>query len=126
MLASQPPAGQGRWPQLPALALIDKDGPPTSRDDPAASVNVHTRPHTVGIMRTYPAWAEAIARAHLETTLPRRWAHTQGAAARARSLAPILGENAGLLEAAAWLHDIGYAPRLGRRLPSPRRRPLLA
>ena len=33
-------------------------------------------------------------------------------AARARSLAPVLGADADLLEAAAWLHDIGYAPGL--------------
>jgi putative nucleotidyltransferase with HDIG domain len=33
-------------------------------------------------------------------------------AARARSLAPVLGADADLLEAAAWLHDIGYAPSL--------------
>ena len=58
------------------------------------------------------AWAADVARQHLAAPLPRRWAHTQGVAARARSLAPILGENAGLLEAAAWLHDIGYAPHL--------------
>ena len=32
--------------------------------------------------------------------------------ARARSLAPVLGADADLLEAAAWLHDIGYAPGL--------------
>jgi len=44
--------------------------------------------------------------------LPRRWAHVQGVAARARSLAPVLGADADLLEAAAWLHDIGYAPGL--------------
>jgi putative nucleotidyltransferase with HDIG domain len=44
--------------------------------------------------------------------LPRRWAHVQGVAARARSLAPVLGADADLLEAAAWLHDIGYAPTL--------------
>ena len=31
---------------------------------------------------------------------------------RARSLAPVLGADAGLLEAAAWLYDIGYAPGL--------------
>ena len=29
---------------------------------------------------------------------------------RARTLAPILGDDAELLEAAAWLHDIGYSP----------------
>jgi hypothetical protein len=44
--------------------------------------------------------------------LPRRWAHVQGVAARARSLAPVLGGDAGLLEAAAWLHDIGYVSDL--------------
>jgi hypothetical protein len=31
-------------------------------------------------------------------------------AATARRLVPILGEDAELLESAAWLHDIGYAP----------------
>ncbi|TDD69405.1 HD domain-containing protein [Actinomadura darangshiensis] len=58
------------------------------------------------------AWARDLARKHLETPLPRRWAHTQGVARQARTLAPILGNNADLLEAAAWLHDIGYAPDL--------------
>ena len=46
-------------------------------------------------------------------TLPRRWAHVEGVAAQARGLAPVLGANTDLLEAAAWLHDIGYAPGLG-------------
>lgn len=45
----------------------------------------------------------------LRTELPRRWAHTQGVAARARDLAGVLGEQAEVVEAAAWLHDIGYA-----------------
>jgi HD domain len=57
-------------------------------------------------------WAEDTARAILQEPLPRRWAHSQGVAARARSLAPILGRDADLLTAAAWLHDIGYAPAL--------------
>jgi HD superfamily phosphodiesterase len=57
-------------------------------------------------------WAAELARKLLEVPLPRRWAHVQGVAAQARSLAPILGENADLLEAAAWLHDIGYTPQL--------------
>ena len=34
----------------------------------------------------------------------------QGVAARARTLKPSLGTDAELLEAAAWLHDIGYTP----------------
>ena len=57
-------------------------------------------------------WAEEITRKLLEIPLPRRWTHTQGVAMQARSLAPILGDDADLLEAAAWLHDIGYSPAL--------------
>lgn len=57
-------------------------------------------------------WARDLARDLLETTLPRRWAHVQGVAAQAESLAPILGEDADILIAAAYLHDIGYAPNL--------------
>jgi hypothetical protein len=63
-------------------------------------------------MPTSPAWAEGLARTLLEVPLPRRWAHVQGVAARARSIAPTLGSDAELLEAAAWLHDIGYLPEL--------------
>jgi HD domain-containing protein len=63
-------------------------------------------------MTTLAPWAEQIARALLQDPLPRRWAHVQGVAARARSLAPVLGTDADLLEAAAWLHDIGYSPGL--------------
>ena len=37
---------------------------------------------------------------------------SRGVAARARGLVPVLGADADLLEAAAWLHDIGYAPGL--------------
>jgi hypothetical protein len=55
-------------------------------------------------------WAEATARRLLARQLPRRWAHTQGVADAARALAPVLGRDSGLLTAAAWLHDIGYAP----------------
>lgn len=55
-------------------------------------------------------WAEATARRLLAKALPRRWAHTQGVAATARGLAPVLGPDADLVAAAAWLHDIGYAP----------------
>ena len=49
----------------------------------------------------------------LAEVLPRRWAHSQGVARQARTLAPALGSAAaGLVEAAAWVHDIGYAPDL--------------
>jgi predicted hydrolase (HD superfamily) len=73
-------------------------------------VDVHPHPRTVDPMKNTAAWARDLARKHLEVPLPRRWAHTQGVARQARTLAPILGNHADLLEAAAWLHDIGYAP----------------
>ncbi|MFD7443990.1 HD domain-containing protein [Streptomyces sp. NPDC059909] len=57
-------------------------------------------------------WAYELAGELLRESLPRRWAHTQGVAGCARRLAPLLREKAGLLEAAAVLHDIGYAPNL--------------
>ena len=63
-------------------------------------------------MNTPVSWAEHLAQSLLQESLPRRWAHVQGVATRARSLGPVLGVDADLLEAAAWLHDIGYAPGL--------------
>ena len=58
------------------------------------------------------AWAASLARELLSDALPDRWAHTQGVAAQARSLHPVLGEDTATVEAAAWLHDIGYSPAL--------------
>jgi putative nucleotidyltransferase with HDIG domain len=78
----------------------------------AGSVNVPPELPSLGSMNTLASWAQQLARTLLHEALPRRWAHVQGVAARARSLAPVLGADADLLEAAAWLHDIGYAPRL--------------
>jgi HD domain len=78
----------------------------------ATSVNVPRRLSSLGRMNTLALWAGQLARALLQDSLPRRWAHVQGVAARARGLAPVLGTDADLLEAAAWLHDIGYAPDL--------------
>lgn len=57
-------------------------------------------------------WAEETARKLLASSLPRRWRHSQGVARQARALRPILGDDADLLEAAAWLHDVGYSPSL--------------
>jgi putative nucleotidyltransferase with HDIG domain len=54
-------------------------------------------------------WAQGVAEQLLAEELPRRWAHTQGVARQARALADQLGDDADLVEAAAWLHDIGYA-----------------
>jgi hypothetical protein len=53
--------------------------------------------------------ARETARRLLEAELPRRWAHTQGVARRARGLEQALGQEAEVIEVAAWLHDIGYA-----------------
>jgi len=63
-------------------------------------------------MNALVSWAGHLTQALLQEPLPRRWTHVQGVAARARSLAPVLGADADLLEAAAWLHDIGYTPSL--------------
>ncbi len=57
-------------------------------------------------------WARGLARRLLAEPLPIRWAHTQGVGQKAESIAHILGDEAELLVCAAWLHDIGYAPRL--------------
>ncbi|MFI6088591.1 HD domain-containing protein [Streptomyces sp. NPDC051218] len=56
--------------------------------------------------------AYKLAEGLLRESLPRRWAHTQGVAACARELAPLVGGGAEGLEMAAVLHDIGYAPPL--------------
>ena len=78
----------------------------------AASVNVPADLTSVDFMQTTAAWAEGLARALLADSLPRRWSHVQGVAARARTLKPSLGTDADLIEAAAWLHDIGYLAEL--------------
>ncbi|MYS05221.1 HD domain-containing protein [Streptomyces sp. SID6041] len=57
-------------------------------------------------------WAYSLSESLLSEPLPRRWAHSLGVAKRARSLSPILGRDAELLEAAAVLHDIGYSPSI--------------
>nr|WP_179770695.1 HD domain-containing protein [Streptomonospora nanhaiensis] len=44
--------------------------------------------------------------------MPRRWAHTQGVAKQAATLTDVLGHDADLVTASAWLHDIGYSPAL--------------
>ncbi|GAB3979204.1 HDIG domain-containing protein [Actinoallomurus acanthiterrae] len=74
-------------------------------------MDVPASPRNVGGM-SQADWAAEIARKLLQEPLPRRWAHTQGVAQRARCLAPVLGEDGDLLEAAAWLHDVGYSPDL--------------
>jgi HD superfamily phosphodiesterase len=75
-------------------------------------VNVPPRLASVNSMQMLAAWAERLARTLLADSFPHRWAHVQGVAARARTLKPSLGADADLIEAAAWLHDIGYLPEL--------------
>jgi putative nucleotidyltransferase with HDIG domain len=62
--------------------------------------------------RCSPVWARGIARRNLADVLPGRWTHTRSVAAQARAVGPVLGWDTDLIEAAAWLHDIGYAPEL--------------
>jgi hypothetical protein len=53
--------------------------------------------------------ARDMAQGLLSEALPRRWAHVQGVARQAERVAAGLAEP-GTLVAAAWLHDVGYAP----------------
>ncbi len=61
-----------------------------------ASVHVRGRTRRVGHVERQTDRAEEIARTLLEEPLPRRSAHTQGVATRARTLAPNLGDAADL------------------------------
>lgn len=56
------------------------------------------------------SWAADIARIQL-AELPRRWNHTQGVARQAEQASAVV-DDPDLLVAAAWLHDVGYAPHL--------------
>jgi hypothetical protein len=60
------------------------------------------------------ALAHEVAGERLAVALPRRWAHVEGVARRARVAQPLFGEEASLLVSAAVLHDVGYAPDLAR------------
>ena len=62
---------------------------------------------------TAPARGLNILPGHSSKSPPPSLGTRPGAAARARSLATVLGADANLVEAAAWLlHDIDYAPNL--------------
>jgi hypothetical protein len=56
--------------------------------------------------------ARSLAERELAAILPRRWRHVQAVAGRAASIASVPEVDVEQLTAAAWLHDIGYAPRL--------------
>ncbi|WP_433784608.1 HD domain-containing protein [Actinomycetospora sp. CA-101289] len=63
-------------------------------------------------MSPEPSDAEELARRLLAEPLPRRWSHVVAVAQKARAIAQELGAEAKLLEATAWMHDLGYAPGL--------------
>jgi hypothetical protein len=61
-----------------------------------------------------PAWAEQQAAALL-AGLGDRWSHVQEVVAQARQVSVVLApEDRPYLIAAAWLHDVGYAPPLNK------------
>jgi HD domain len=106
-----------RWratdPVTPVTHKNNSDVSDVSRRH-VTSVNVPALLRSLEPMQPLSAWAEDLARNLLKDALPQRWAHVQGVAARARSLAPALITDEDLLEAAAWLHDVGYLPELAR------------
>lgn len=81
----------------------------TSRD---ASLWVEAARAGYSRLVTIAARARELARSLLEVELPVRWAHSRGVAGQAAALRRLVGQHADLLEAAAWLHDIGYASAL--------------
>ncbi|SCL66947.1 HD domain-containing protein [Micromonospora peucetia] len=57
--------------------------------------------------------ARGVAKGMLSESLPRRWTHVQAVAAKAKRISSLLGESEQpILVAAAWLHDVGYAPAI--------------
>jgi putative nucleotidyltransferase with HDIG domain len=57
--------------------------------------------------------ARVCAASALSAALPRRWQHVQAVAAKAESVSVVVPDSERqILVAAAWLHDIGYAPSL--------------
>jgi hypothetical protein len=56
--------------------------------------------------------ARQLAVQELAVVLPRRWRHVQAVATQAERLSRLPDVAGELLVAAAWLHDIGYGPRL--------------
>lgn len=83
----------GRTGDVPALRVLDKTRPP----------------NLVG-MTSNVERAQDLAATHMADPLPRRWAHVQAVASKAANLRLSMGGDADILIAAAWLHDIGYAP----------------
>lgn len=56
--------------------------------------------------------AREVAERHLASALPQRWRHVRAVAKLAGEVAPVLRVDQDVLVAAAWLHDVGYGPRV--------------
>lgn len=56
--------------------------------------------------------AADLAQTLLAEPLPQHWSHTQGVARQAETLASLAWLDVDTLQAAAWLHGIGYSPGL--------------
>jgi hypothetical protein len=56
--------------------------------------------------------AARVAERSLARTLPSRWRHTQSVAARAKDASSVVPGGLDVLVAAAWVHDVGYAPAI--------------
>jgi len=67
-----------------------------------------------GAAESEPQWAERVSR-RLLAPLGMRWRHTVGVAERARMVGEAMDpDEAELLLAAAYVHDVGYAPELAK------------
>ena len=76
-------------------------------------MNVQARPPSLELMEeTISAWAEGLARTLLERPCPAAGPTSKASPPGPAPSHPTLGADTGLLEAAAWLHDIGYLPEL--------------
>lgn len=62
-------------------------------------------------MESIASWARRTAE-ELLSPLGRRWAHVAAVGAAAERIAPAFGPDGETLIAAAFLHDIGYAPEI--------------
>jgi putative nucleotidyltransferase with HDIG domain len=65
-------------------------------------------------VRLVVSWARNLAEARMAENPHAHVLHVRAVAEKARTLAPFLGAHAGVLTAAAWLHDIGHTPSLLR------------
>ncbi|WP_232247982.1 HD domain-containing protein [Streptacidiphilus rugosus] len=95
--------------EYPSVRMSGAQGAPRPSAFPRARL---TSPAVLSGAHTDHAFD--LARCLLAREFPQRWEHSQGAAAGASRLAPILGKHSEVVRAAALLHDIGYASTVSR------------